>query len=399
MEIPSPARPSLREIFGALGPNELTNGAVGFLFAATGPVAIVLSVAGAAGLPEAVAASWMFAIFFINGLLTLAMTWFYRQPLCFFWTIPGTVLVGTALGHMSFGEVVGAFYATSFLILLLGLSGWVKRAFEHVPMPIVMAMVAGVFLRFGLDMVRALHSHVVLAGSMLVTFVLLSTLVRLGRVLPPVLGALAAGVVVTLLTGSYANTGLDGIAFARPILATPEFSMRAMAELVIPIAITILVIQNGQGYAVLEAAGHPTPYNATTVACGVGGLASAVFGAIGTCLTGPTNGIITSSGDPQRHYVAALVTGVFAVLFGLLAPTVTRLLLSSPKELIMMLAGLAMLRVLQASFTMAFKGPLSLGALVCLLVTVADLPVLNVGAPFWGLVAGIATSALMERKR
>ena len=36
-----------------------------------------------------------------------------------------------------------------------------------------------------------------------------------------------------------------------------------------------------------------------------------------------------------------------AIMFGLLAPTFTRLLLAAPKSLVMTLAGLAMLRVLQ----------------------------------------------------
>ena len=44
---------------------------------------------------------------------------------------------------------------TSAVIALLGLSGWVKRVMSVLPMPIVMGMVAGVFLRFGLDLVRA----------------------------------------------------------------------------------------------------------------------------------------------------------------------------------------------------------------------------------------------------
>lgn len=398
MEAPATHRPSLRQIFAALGPTEVANGTIGFLFAATGPVAILLSVAGKAGLAESVAASWLFAVFFINGLLTLTMSWFWRQPLCFFWTIPGTVLVGTALDHLSPGEAVGTFYVTSLLILVLGISGWVQRAFERVPMTIVMAMVAGVFLRFGLDMVRALHGNPLLAGAMLAAFVILTALPRLGRLFPPVLGALVTGVGLALIGGSYSEIGLDSFTFAKPVLLTPAFSLRAMAELVVPIAITILVIQNGQGYAVLTSAGHRPPHNAVTITCGLGGLASAAFGAVGTCLTGPTNGIITGSGEPRRHYAAAMVTGALAVVFGLMSPTVTRLLIASPKELIMTLAGLAMLRILQSSFTTAFRGPQSLGALVCFLITVADLPVLNIGAPFWGLVVGIATSAVLERK-
>ena len=49
-------------------------------------------------------------MFFLNGLLTVLACWLYRQPLAFFWTIPGTVLVGPALAHLSFAEVIGAFY-------------------------------------------------------------------------------------------------------------------------------------------------------------------------------------------------------------------------------------------------------------------------------------------------
>jgi benzoate membrane transport protein len=62
----------------------------------------------------------------------------------------------------------------------------------------------------------------------------------------------------------------------------------------------------------------------------------------------------------------------------------------------MMLGGLAMLRVLQAAFAASFKDRFTLGALVCFLVTVANLPLLNIGAAFWGLVAGLAVSWLLE---
>ena len=73
-------------------------------------------------------------------------------------------------------------------------------------------------------------------------------------------------------------------------------------------------------------------------------------------------------------------------------------MLAAPRAFVMALAGLAMLRVLQASFSTAFGGRFSLGALVALLVTVADLGLFNVGAAFWGLVTGFAVSALLERR-
>ena len=45
----------------------------------------------------------------------------------------------------------------------------------------------------------------------------------------------------------------------------------------------------------------------------------------------------------------------------------------------------------------AFGGRFALGALVTLLVTVADLTLLKVGAAFWGLLAGFVVSSLLER--
>ena len=39
----------------------------------------------------------------------------------------------------------------------------------------------------------------------------------------------------------------------------------------------------------------------------------------------------------------------------------------------------------------------ALGALISLLVTVSDISLLNIGAAFWGLVAGFAFSWLMEK--
>src|SRR3954465_3161744 len=201
LERPTEPAPSPRQVLAGFGPIYAANGFIGFVFAATGPVAIILSVGTSGGLSPAELASWIFGVFFINGLATVLMSWRYRQPLAFFWTIPGTVLVGPALEHLSFPAVIGAFYATSLLMLGLGAPGWVKRAMSAVPMPIVMGMVAGVFLRFGLDLVRALHGDVAIAAPMVLTFLVLSAFPPLGRRLPPLIGALLVGALAVVLLG------------------------------------------------------------------------------------------------------------------------------------------------------------------------------------------------------
>jgi benzoate membrane transport protein len=72
-------------------------------------------------------------------------------------------------------------------------------------------------------------------------------------------------------------------------------------------------------------------------------------------------------------------------------------MLATPPAFIATLGGLALLRVLQASFVAAFSTRFTLGALVTFVVTVADVTVLNVGAAFWGLLVGLAVSGLLER--
>jgi benzoate membrane transport protein len=389
--------PGARQILADSGGVYVANALVAFLFSCTGPVAIILSVAAGAGLSEADIASWIFGGFFLNSFITIAFSLAYRQPLVFLWSIPGSVLLGPALGHLSFAEAVGTFLAAGLLMLLLGLSGWVRKAMDAVPMPIVMAMVAGVFLRFGIGLVHAFRDDLALALCMTLAWLACTAIPRLGRIVPPLIAALGIGVLVMMLEKTFKPLPGTLFAIVSPHLYAPRFSWSAMVELVLPLAITVLTVQNAQGIAILTAAGHKPPTNAITAACGIGAIVTGLFGAVSTCLTGPVNAVITSAGDKRRHYTAAIVVALLAMAFGLLAPLFTRLLLATPPAFIAALAGLAMLRVLQTAFQISFRDKFSFGALTCFLVTVADLPIFNIGAPFWGLVFGLAVSRLLEK--
>ena len=389
--------PRPRQVLADLGGHYVSSAVVAFLFACTGPVAIILSVGARGRLLEADIASWIFAAFVVNGLLSFAFTLAYRQPLVFLWSIPGAVLLGPALGHLSFEQCIGAFLVTGVLLLVLGLTGWVRRAMEAIPMPIVMAMVAGVFLRFGLDLVRAFRDGLWIALPMTAAFVLLSLRPAIAKVVPPLIGALVVGGIMVGVLGAFHPAPGALFAIAAPNLYKPAISLPALIELVIPLAVTVLAAQNAQGIAILTASGHQPPINAITAACGAGSMLTGLFGSVSTCLTGPVNAVLAGSGERDKQYTAALFFSLLAILFGLLAPFFTRLLLATPWTFIATLAGLAMLRVLQTAFTISFGGRFSFGALVCFLVTVADVAIFRIGAPFWGLVFGLAASWLLER--
>lgn len=397
LERPSERPPSVREVLADLGPHQAVNGLVGVLFSVTGPIPIVVAVGRAGGLSGDVVASWVFGILAFNGLLTIVASWVFRQPLGFFWTIPGTVVVGTAFASLSWPEIVGAYVLTALLMLVIGLTGHVDRVMSLLPMPVVMAMVAGVFLGFGLDLVNAVVTDPVVAAPMVLVFLLATAVPAVGRLLPPILGALVAGALAVALTGGMDPAAFSGQWLVTPVVTAPEFTWSAAVELVVPLALTVLVVQNGQGMAVLRDAGHRPPMNLVTVACGLVSLPAAAVGAISTCLTGPTNALLTASGARRRQYAAALVCGATAVLVGLLAPGFVRVLLAMPVAFVAALGGLAMLRALEGAFRVAFSGAVVTSALVTFLVTVADVTVLNIGSAFWGLVAGVVVHLALHR--
>lgn len=69
-----------------------------------------------------------------------------------------------------------------------------------------------------------------------------------------------------------------------------------------------------------------------------------------------------------------------------------------PRSLIKLLAGLALLEVLARSFNAAFGAKFRLGALFTFIITSSDVRLLNIGAPFWGLIGGAAILLLLEQE-
>ncbi|MEW1933781.1 benzoate/H(+) symporter BenE family transporter [Rhodococcus sp. NPDC079359] len=404
-DLPERRPPNLRALRADFGGLYVGAGATGVLFSATGPVAVIMGAAAAGSLTAAQTASWVFGVFVLNGILTLVASWVYRMPLSFFWTIPGTVLVGQSLASLTWPEVVGAYLATGVLIIVLGATGVVAKLMAFLPHSVVMAMVAGAFLSFGTGLVQSVSSNVLIAGTMVVAWLALTRSDVWSRRIPPVLAALMAGLAALAVTGGY--TPLTGPAAELPLIGLPElvapsFSGAAMAQLVIPLAITVVAVQNGQGAAVLSSAGHRPPMTAVTIACGVWSLLVAPLGAVSTCLAGPTNALLVAVGERSRQYIAGMTCGALAIVVGVLAPVLVRGLAVVPATFIAALAGLAMLEALRGAFTAAFSdstGRPVLAPLITLLVTVSGTDVAGLGAPFWGLVAGVAVTYVLDRRR
>ncbi|OKX80459.1 benzoate/H(+) symporter BenE family transporter [Corynebacterium glutamicum] len=404
VEKPELPRPTIAEIKRDLGPQEIGNGLVALIFSASGPIAVILAAAAAGNLSPDQTSSWIFGAFLGNGLLTLWLTYLYRSPQAYFWTIPGTVIVGDSLTHLSFAEVIGAYLVTGVVVFALGWTGLIGRIMAVLPPTIVMAMVAGIFLRFGLDLIDASVTDPLIALPMVIVFVALSMSPRIASIAPPVAVAAVVGTIVAITSGKLAPGILANGIISRPVFTAPEFSFAAIMELVVPLAITVVIVQNGQGVAVLKAAGHRPGVNLAAAASGLWSLPMALIGNITTCLTGPTNALIVAGAKSHRHYTAAMVTAIGAIIVGLFSPTFVGFMLAMPISFIAALAGIAMLTPLKNAFIAGFSGDYSTGALVCFLVTVSEISILGITAPFWGIVFGwligwLLDSKLLENKK
>jgi benzoate membrane transport protein len=367
------------------------------LFATTGPLALLLTVARAAGLSDDEVIGWIFAGYAIGGVLSILFSTVYRQPIGLAWSIPGTAMLLAAVDHLSFAEIVGAYLVCGLIMTFLGLSGWIGWLTRRVPVPVVMGMVAGVFLPIGLGMVTSFADAPIIAGATVAGFVVVAALPAISQRFPPMLGALFAGAVAVGFSGEFSSGMLDGEWIARPEIRAVSFSLAAMFELVPPLLISVIAIQNLQGFTILSQAGHKPPINALTVACGYGSLAMGAFGSVPACVTGPVNAVLVGARPPAARWAGGVVFGILIGLFGLFAPLTTAVASGLPLAFIAVLGGLAMLPVLNTSFNAAFSGTAPMGALVAFLVTVSGVQILNIGAAFWGLVFGYAVTMLLER--
>jgi len=390
---------STKDLPSSLTLSALAYGITAWLFAVTGHFIIYVNAARQGNLSTAELNSWIFGGYFICGLLSVALSLYYRLPLLAALTIPGGVLVATALSHSSFQEVIGAYFLTGVLITVLGATGAVKKGMEWLPAPVTMAMVAGILFPFGLGIITSLQQTPLVSGMTLIAFLSVSVAKPLARRFPPVLGAIIVGLLATAALGQ-ANWQLLTFQIAQFQFFPPAFTWSATIELVIPLALTVVAVQNAQGIAILQNLGYRPPTNAITITSGVGSIIVAPFGSQSVCLAGPMTGIVTnpSVGPKDRRYAAAIVTGFLWMVFGLFSPMATAMSQVLPASLINLLAGLALLDVLGNCFTSAFADDFRLGALFTFLITISGVRLFNIGAPFWGLIGGTLISLLLERQ-
>ncbi len=388
----------LRDVFKYLNVKTASAGLVAAIFGCSGPALIVIGGANKAGLSNGQTVAWLFAIYFLGGLISLFLALRYKQPVTGAYSIPGAALVAGSLTVFSFDQAVGAFIMAGIIVFLLGISGLIGKVMRWLPMPIVMAMIAGALIRFAIGAVSALGTAPVIAGAAIVAFFLS---MRFVKAVPPVLTALVVGLIAAFATGSVGGGSAD-IAFVMPEFTAPTFTIDAFLAISVPLALLVIGAENAQATGVLMAEGYRPPVNMMTIISGLGGIAAGFLGGHNANIAGPMTAICSSEQageDKEGRYVATVVNGILFGAFGLVAGAAVPVVMSLPGALIGTVAGLAMIGVLLAAFQNAFGRTLGnqTGAFVALAVAMSNISLLGISAPFWALVAGVVVSFIIER--
>ena len=155
-----------------------------------------------------------------------------------------------------------------------------------------------------------------------------------------------------------------------------------------------MTTQNAPGIALLKAVDYRPPINQIVHFGGTLSLIGAGFGGAGVNLSAMTATIaISPDCDPNQktRYFAGVVSGTAYCVAALFAGVFSALYGAFPLELTAILAGLALLPVITSSLSDALDNKdFRDSAVVTFLVTVSGVSGWGVGAPFWGLLAGIA---------
>ncbi|WP_016702334.1 benzoate/H(+) symporter BenE family transporter [Pseudomonas chlororaphis] len=388
----------MRQLIEDFSLSALVAGFIATLISYAGPLVIIFQAAKAAGLPQEVLSSWVWAISIGSGVLGIVLSLRFKVPVVIAWSAPGSALLVTLLPGIGLNEAVGAYLVASALILLIGLCGIFDKIVGRLPAAISAAMLAGILFSFGTGLFRSIQDKPLLVGAMFLTYLLCK------RLWPryAVLAVLLVGCAISLTMGDIDRSALV-IGLATPHWISPAFSWNAGLNVALPLVVVALTGQFVPGIAVLRNDGYHTPASPILASSAFASLLLAPFGCHGLNLAAITAAICTgreAHEDPGKRYVAGVMGGLFYLLLGIFGATLVSLFSAFPRALIAALAGLALFAAIGGALSSAMAVPRDReAALITFLVTASGMSLFGLSAAFWGLLFGLVAHGVLTLRR
>ena len=388
------------QFFKDLSLSAFVAGFVAVLVGFTSSVAIVFQAAQSFGATPAQITSWIWALGLGMGLCSLVPSLLLRKPVMVAWSTPGAAVLATAgaAGSFSMGEAVGAFMVCSLLVILVGATRALERVADRIPMEIASALLAGVLARFGIQAFAAAQTALPLVLLMVGTYLVARRMAARYAVVV----TLVVGILWVLITGQMAWS-MEPVRLAMPVFVAPQWSVSAIVSLAIPLFVVTMASQNLPGMAVIRASGYELPVSRLITMTGWASLVLAPFGAFALNFSAITAAICMgpeAHEDRSKRYTAAASCGAIYIVIGLFGALVTGLLTSFPKELVVAIAGIALLSTIGNGLASALRDERHREpALITFLVTLSGITLMDIGSAFWGVVVGSLALFVQQYKQ
>ncbi|CAB3705062.1 Inner membrane protein YdcO [Achromobacter deleyi] len=360
-----------------------------------GTFILVFQAAKAAGLDPAHTASWVWSISIGVGVTGILLSWATREPIITAWSTPAAAFLVTALATTPYAEAVGAYLISAAAFVVLGLSGCFEKLIRLIPPGVAAGLLAGILLPFGIGAFGGISLDPLLAGWLILAYVVLKRFTARYAVV----GILVSGLALLLLQNRVDLSALT-LTLAAPVYTSPAFSLNAALSVALPLFLITLTGQYMPGMLVLRNDGFKTRANGIVTVTGLGSLLMAPFGSHAFNLAAITAAICTgreSHEDPSRRWVAGIAAGVFYIVVGVFGVTLAAVFMALPATFITTLAGLALLGTIGASLAGALADAKTREAsLITFLAAAANIKLFGIGGAFWGLLIGLAAHALLN---
>lgn len=381
----------LRDLTG----QNVSSGFISSTLVMTGPALIILQAAAAGHFSDQQTINWMFAVYFFGGLLGIIMPLLFRIPITGAHSISGVAFLATVTAHFTYPQLIGGYVMSGLIILLIGMSGLFTKIIKWVPKEVIAAMLAGLVTNYVVQIVPDVKAMPIVGAAALLSF-FIST--KISNRIPAVMVAVVVGFITLFLTQDL-HSASKGIAFFLPSVQMPEFTWMGLITLGLPLAMLILSNDVAPGIGALESSDFEPPIRKIVTFSGFFSIIASFFGGQSANIAGMMTAICSSSdaGVKSKRYMAAVVSGVLTLFFGVFAWKIVPFIQSLPEAFVSMLAGFALIGVLISSLQQGFSNnKYRLSVLFAFLIALSHVSFFHISAPVWGLVVGAIIAKTVE---
>jgi|SRR5680860_98755 len=368
------------------------------LLAIVGPPVLVLEAASNGNFTTSQTILWMFSVYVFGGLFSIIIPLYYRMPIVGAHTITGIAFLTTVTSRFTYHQLIGAFVLSGLLMLLIGYLGIFSKLLEYVPKQIIAVMLAGMITKYMVNFIGSIHQLPLIGGVSLLTYLMLS---KFRTRIPPMVAAIATGLILLLLTQPLNSGGLTS-SFVVPTLQLPEFNLMSFISVSIPLALLILSNDAAIGIGALEQNDYRPPVDRVIAFSGIFSIITSFFGGQSANVAGMMSAICSDpeAGPHEKRYMGAVVSGCILLLFGIFSWKLVPLIQVLPKAFVSLLVGFALLGVFGNSLSVGFSKPtMKISAAFTFVIAVSNITIFNISAPVSALVIGTFIARYVEEQK